>query len=155
MEAWRATRILATLETVIAASGIAAAVYCLLSGMPELALHIVTLSVVGAVGLVSFASDFIDIRNGAGHEAGFANLAFALAAITAFFLNWGVAAEAAIVLGFALYLVQTMLFLTWQVAASHDRRLWYRIGAYFLCSVMLLIFVVTGLQAAGLPPFGY
>jgi hypothetical protein len=155
MEARMAARILAIVETVIAAAGIAAAVYCLLNGMPELALHVVTLSVVGAVGLISFATDFIVHRNGTGHEAGFANLAFALVAITAFFLDWGVAAEAAIVLGYALYLVQVMLYLIWQVAAKHDRRLWYGVGASFLCSVMLLIFVVTALQSAGLPPFSY
>ena len=150
-----AARILVIIETVIAASGITAALYCLLNGMPELALHIVTLSVVGAVGLITFASDFIVNRSGSGPEAGIANLAFALAAITAFFLNWGVAADAVIVLGYALYLVGVMLVLIWQVAAKHDRRLWYRVGASFVCSVMLLIFVVTALQSAGLPPFSY
>ena len=150
-----AARILVIIETVIAASGIAAALYCLLNGNPELGLHIVTLSVVGAVGLINFASDFIVHQDGKGHAAGFANLAFALAAFIAYFLNWGVAAEAAIVLGYALYLVQDMLYLIWQAAAEHDRRLWYRVGASFLCSVMLLIFVVTALQSAGLPPFGY
>jgi hypothetical protein len=119
------------------------------------------------VGLISFASHVIFYKSdperlgwSSDHpafqfEVGFANLAFALAAFTAFFLNWGVAAEAAIVLGYALYLVQAMLLLIWRVVAEHNQRLWFNVASFYLSSVMMLIFVVAALQSAGLPPFSY
>jgi hypothetical protein len=119
------------------------------------------------VGLLSFASHVIFYKSDAERlgwssdhpafqvEVGFANLAFALAAFTTFFLNWGVAAEAAIVLGYALYLVQAMLLLIWRVAAEYNQRLWFNVASFFLYSVMMLIFVVAALQSAGLPPFSY
>ena len=162
-----ASKILAIVRIVIVAAGIAAAFYCVFGGNPELALHIVTLSMVGLVGLISFASHVIFYKSDAARlgwssdhpafqfEVGFANLAFALAAFTAFFLNWGVGAEAAIVLGYALYLVQAMLLFIWRVPAEHNQRLWFNVGSFFLSSVMMLIFVVTALLSAGLPPFSY
>ena len=167
MEVRIASKILAIVRIVTVTVGIAAAFYCLFGGNPELALHIVTLSTVGVVGLLSFASHVIFYKSDAERlgwssdhpafqvEVGFANLAFALAAFTAFFLNWGVATEAAIVLGYALYLVQAMLRFTCRVAAEHNQRLWLNLGTFFLYSVMLLIFMVAALQSADLPPFIY
>ena len=90
------------------------------------ALAVATPTAVGLVGLSAFLRHFVfhqsDARRLGWHsgspefqyEVGFANLAFALVAFLAYFGGWGVAAQAAVVLGFGLYLLQAALLHTWQ-----------------------------------------
>jgi len=158
-------RILAVGRIVVVTVGIAIAFYWLFGGNPAAALHVVTFTTVGLVGVISFASHVIFYKSDAERlgwtsdhpafqfEVGFANLAFALVAFMAFLGNWGEAAEAAIVLGYALYLLQGMLFFIWRVFNEKKPRLWFNVVSFFLFSGMMLVFVIAALGDAGLPPF--
>ena len=90
------------------------------------ALAVATPTAVGLIGLLAFLRHFIFHESDAKrlgwesgrpefqYEVGFANLAFALVAFWAYFGGWGVGAQAAVVLGFGLYLLQAALLHTWQ-----------------------------------------
>jgi Family of unknown function (DUF6790) len=90
------------------------------------ALAIATPTAVGLIGLSAFFRHFVFHESDAKrlgwesgrpefqYEVGFANLAFALVAFLSYFGGWGVAAQAAVVLGFGLYLLQAALLHTWQ-----------------------------------------
>jgi hypothetical protein len=90
------------------------------------ALAVATPTAVGLIGLLAFLRHFVFHESDAKrlgwesgrpefqYEVGFANLAFALVAFLAYFGGWGVVAQAAVVLGFGLYLLQAALLHTWQ-----------------------------------------
>jgi hypothetical protein len=90
------------------------------------ALAVATPTAVGLVGLLAFLRHFVFHESDAKHlgwesgrpefqyEVGFANLAFALVALLAYFGGWGIGAQAAVLLGFGLYLLQAALLHTWQ-----------------------------------------
>ena len=96
--------------------------------MPDAAsaLVVATPTAVGLIGLLAFFRHFVFHESDARrlgwesgrpefqYEVGFAHLAFALVAFLAYFGGWGVAARAAVVLGFGLYLLQAALLHTWQ-----------------------------------------
>lgn len=158
-------KILAILRIGVVTAGIALAFYWLFGGNPVYALNVVTLSTVGIVGLISFASHVIFYKSDAARlgwtadqpafqfEVGFANLAFALGAFAAYFWGWGVNAEVAIVLAYALYLLQGMILFIWRVFKEKKPQLWYNVVAFLLFGGMMLVFVVAALLDAGLPPF--
>ena len=90
------------------------------------ALAVATPTAVGLVGLLAFLRHFVFHESDAKrlgwesgrpefqYEVGFANLAFALVAFLAYFGGWGIGAQAAVLLGFGLYLLQAALLHTWQ-----------------------------------------
>src|SRR5215208_1529979 len=90
------------------------------------ALAVATPTAVGLIGLLAFLRHFVFHESDAKrlgwesgrpefqYEVGFANLAFASVAFLAYFGGWAVAAQAAVVLGFGLYLLQAALLHTWQ-----------------------------------------
>jgi hypothetical protein len=90
------------------------------------ALAVATPTAVGLVGLLAFLRHFVFHESDAKrlgwesgrpefqYEVGFANLAFALVALLAYFGGWGIGAQAAVLLGFGLYLLQAALLHTWQ-----------------------------------------
>lgn len=77
-----------------------------------------TLFTVGVVGLLSFVSHVLLHEGDAKligfssktpsfqYEVGFANLAFGIVAMLSYFQNWGIKANAALLLAYALYLLQ-------------------------------------------------
>ena len=90
------------------------------------ALAVATPTAVGLIGLLAFLRHFVFHESDAKrlgwesgrpefqYEVGFANLAFALVALLAYFGGWGIGAQAAVLLGFGLYLLQAALLHTWQ-----------------------------------------
>jgi hypothetical protein len=90
------------------------------------ALAVAKPTAVGLVGLLAFLRHFVFHESDAKrlgwesgrpefqYEVGFANLAFALVALLAYFGGWGIGAQAAVLLGFGLYLLQAALLHTWQ-----------------------------------------
>jgi hypothetical protein len=90
------------------------------------ALAVATPTAVGLIGLLAFLRHVVFHESDAKrlgwesgrpefqYEVGFANLAFASVAFLAYFGGWGVGAQAAVVLGFGLYLLQAALLHTWQ-----------------------------------------
>jgi hypothetical protein len=90
------------------------------------ALAVATPTAVGLIGLSAFLRHFVFHESDAKrlgwesgrpefqYEVGEAHLAFALVAFLAYFGGWGVGAQAAVVLGFGLYLLQAALLHTWQ-----------------------------------------
>src|ERR687897_3138860 len=97
-----------------------------ISRLPDAAsaLAVVTPTAVGLVGLLAFVRHFVFHESDAKrlgwesgkpefqYEVGFANLAFASVAFMAYFGGWGVGAQAAVVLGFGLHLLQAALLHT-------------------------------------------
>ena len=90
------------------------------------ALAVATPTAVGLIGLLAFLRHFVFHESDAKrlgwesgrpefqYEVGFANLAFALVALLAYFGGWGIGAQATVLLGFGLYLLQAALLHTWQ-----------------------------------------
>jgi hypothetical protein len=151
---------------VVGGIGIALGCYYLFGGNAPLALHIVSLTTVGIVGLLGFASHVLfgegnakrigwESVSGFQLEVGFANLALALVALLAFFGNWGVAADAALVLAFGLYFVQAGLLFLWQDATDKNKhgKNTLRIVMFFLLGGWMLIFAISGMAAARIVPF--
>jgi hypothetical protein len=97
------------------------------------ALEVVTPTAVGLVGLLTFVRHFLFHESDAKrlgwesnraefqYEVGFANLAFAVVALLAYFGGWAVAAQVAMVLGYGLYLLQAPLLHTWQSVYREGR----------------------------------
>ena len=89
-------------------------------------------------------------------EVGFANGAFALAGFLAVIFAWGVAALAAVVLCYAVYLLQAAVMHGWRYFSGRSRtpqRLWGSfIGLLAIC-VMVIVIVAMALGDAGIRPF--
>jgi hypothetical protein len=120
---------------------------------PDEAVYWVCLLSVGAVGVVAFLSHVVFARadarrlswpvGGFQYEVGFANLAFAIVAILAVTLEWGAAAQAAITIGFAIYLLQGgLLFLRRMLTEEHGIRFLRNVILFFLFGGMMLYFGV-------------
>jgi hypothetical protein len=118
---------------------------------PDKAIFWVCLLAVGAVGVIAFLSHVVFARadarrlrwpvGGFQYEVGFANLAFAIVAILAVTLEWGAAAQAAIVIGFAIYLLQGgLLFLKRMLTEDHGIRFLRNVVLFFLFGGMMLYF---------------
>jgi hypothetical protein len=118
---------------------------------PDKAILWVCLLAVGAVGVVAFLSHVVFARadarrlhwpvGGFQYEVGFANLAFAIVAILAVTLEWGAAAQAAIVIGFAIYLLQGgLLFVRRMLTEENGIRFLRNVILFFLFGGMMLYF---------------
>ena len=123
--------ILHILELIVGIFGVGVGI----SRLPDAssALAVVTPTAVGLVGLLAFVRHFLFHESDAKrlgwesnraefqYELGFANLAFALVALLAYFGGWAVAAQVAVVLGYGLYLLQAALLHTWQSVYGEGR----------------------------------
>lgn len=133
------------------------------------ALGTITLLTVGGVGVSSFLRHVVFARSDAARlgwsaesgsnfqlEVGFANLAFGATALWAYFGDWGTAAEAAITLGYGLYLGQAALLHMWDyihVGQHSVRRFVASVLTSFAISVGLIYVALNAADAAGFGPF--
>ncbi len=112
---------LSIVRNLIATVGIFFGFYLLFSGNQSLGVSLVAVLAVGIVGLIAFVSHVLLHREDAArlgwavpvpyfqYEVGFANLAFAVAALVAVLASFGPRAGAAVILGYAVYLLQAGL----------------------------------------------
>jgi hypothetical protein len=128
------------------------------------ALEVVTPTAVGLVGLLAFVRHFLLHQSDAKrlgwesnrpefqYEVGFANLAFALVALLAYFRGWAVAAQVAVVLGYGLYLLQAVLLHSWQSmhGGGRLRRLLQRALPALAFSLHMIYLAVEAMIQAGL-----
>ena len=148
-------------------AGVAVAFYYLGSDSKR-ALTAVTIAYV-AIGLISWVRHVLvwqeDSRrlDAAGQaspffqwETGFANGAFAIAGLLAVAFDWGVAAMAVAVLGYALYLLQAALLNGRRYFSGQSRtpaRLWGSFAANAALSIMVGVIAFIALSGAALRPF--
>ena len=87
------------------------------------------------------------------YEVGFANLAFALVEFLAYFGEWGVGAQVAVVLGYGLYLLQAALLHTWQSVRGEGglRRLLQSALPVLVFSLLMVYLAISGMIATGHP----
>jgi hypothetical protein len=89
-------------------------------------------------------------------EVGFANGAFGIAGLLAVVFDWGVGAMAAVVLGYAMYLLQAALLNGRRYFSGQSRtpaRLWGSFVANGVLAVMVVVIAFWALSEAGLGPF--
>jgi hypothetical protein len=89
-------------------------------------------------------------------EVGFANGAFAIAGLLAVVLDWGVGAMAAVVLGYAMYLLQAAFLNGRRYFSGQSRttaRLWGSFIGNSVLAVMVGVIAFWALSDAGLGPF--
>ena len=89
-------------------------------------------------------------------EVGFANGAFAIAGLLAVAFDWGVGAMAAVVLGYAMYLLQAALLNGRRYFSGQSRtaaRLWGSFIGNSALAVMVGVIAFWALSDAGLGPF--
>lgn len=138
---------------------------------PTEALEPVVIWVVGGLGVVSFVRHALlhrsdaarmgwDIgrRNNFQIEVGLANLAWGLVALASVAWDWGVAAQAALTLVLALYLLSAVVLHVISVLGGSESRsavaAWVSSGATLLIVVLLAYFAVRAARDAGISPFG-
>ncbi len=114
-------RSLAIVRNLVATVGIFLGFYFLFSGNPPLGVSLVAVLAVGVVGLIAFLSHVVLHREDAArlgwevgapyfqYEVGFANLAFAIAALIAVAASFGPRAGETVIIGYAVYLLQAGL----------------------------------------------
>lgn len=146
-------------------AGIAMGLYFLSSENAERALHFALPLVVGVVGILSMIRHSIFHASDAARsgvktepfymiELGFANGAMGILAMLAFFADWGVAAEAAITLVFALYLAMAFfLFLARAMAEGLDGGRILALCMWLLQVGFMFYFALAALSSAGVSPF--
>lgn len=129
------------------------------------ALGVVTPTAVGLVGLLAFVRHFVFHESDARrlgweltrpefqYEVGFANLAFALVEFLAYFGEWGVGAQVAVVLGYGLYLLQAALLHTWQSVRGEGglRRLLQSALPVLVFSLLMVYLAISGMITTGHP----
>jgi hypothetical protein len=158
--------IIAVIGWVLSGIGVFWAFFYFFGGDAAAALHVATLFDVGLVALTGFLRHAVFAESDAKRlgwegqkafqlEVGFANLAFALIALLAYFGGWGVAAETVAVLGFGIYLLQVALMVAINAAREHrSPAYWLRSPVLTgLMAVLLIFFAVAGAGTAHLPPF--
>ncbi|MDA3946849.1 MAG: hypothetical protein PF439_09245 [Helicobacteraceae bacterium] len=131
-----------------------------LSTSLQTALAVVTVTTVGIVGLLAFLRHVIFHRSDAKRlgwetdrpdwmfEVGFANLAFSFMAFIVVFATVGVKAQAVILLGYALYLLQAAVLHGFRYFTDAERspsRLWRSVLATLLYVGMMSFFAFYAL----------
>jgi hypothetical protein len=156
------------LTYIAGAVGVAVAFYELGSDS-KLALEVITIAYAVVMGLLSWVRHVLVWQEDAARldaddqptpffqwEVGFANGAFAIAGLLAVVLDWGVGAMAAVVLGYAMYLLQAALLNGRRYFSGQSRtaaRLWGSfVGNAALC-IMVAVIAFWALSDAGLGPF--
>lgn len=134
------------------------------------ALEPVVLWSVGALGVLSFVRHAVLHRSDAARmgwdlgrrnnfqiEVGMANLAWGFLAFGAVAWSWGVAAEAAITLVFALYLMQAFVLHVVSIVDRSEQRqggaAWGPAVATLVMASALAYFAIAALSEAGIKPF--
>lgn len=132
------------------------------------AIEIILLTCVAFNGSISFVSHVIyhksDARRlglesanpGFQFEVGFANLAVGLSALLSLVFHWGVAANIAIILCYALYLLQAIILHSYRFIKREKTDagyLWGSVVFAFLYVANMLFFAVAGLAQEHLGPF--
>jgi hypothetical protein len=161
-------RFLMILTYIAGGVGVAVAFYYLGGDRSKQALIAVTIAYV-VIGLVSWVRHVLVWRQDAKRlaeaaqatpffqwETGFANGAFAIAGLLAVALEWGVAAMAVAVLGYALYLLQAALLSGRRYFGGQSRtpaRLWGSFVANAALSIMVGVIAFIALRDAALRPF--
>lgn len=121
-----------------------------------------TLTAVGFVGVLSFVSHVflhaqdakqIGFRANAPSfqfEVGFANLAFGVVALISYFAQWGLRTNTALLLAYALYLLQAAILHAYTARASKKTRKanLTRAGLTFVFSGLMLYVAVQALRSA-------
>ena len=130
------------------------------------ALAVATPTAVGLAGLLAFFRHFVFHQSDARrlgwesgrpefqYEVGFANLAFALVALSAYFGGWPVGARVAVVLGYGLYLLQAALLHTWQSVRGKGglHRFLRSALPALVFSLCMIYLAIRGMITAGLTP---
>ena len=132
------------------------------------AIEIILLTCVAFNGIISFVSHVIfhksDARRlglesanpGFQFEVGFANLAMGLGALLSLVFHWGATANIAIILCYALYLLQAIILHLYRFIKrekSDVGYLWGSVVFAFLYVANMLFFAVAGLAQERLGPF--
>lgn len=133
------------------------------------ALDIITVLTVGGVGVSSFLRHVVFARGDAARlgwsaeggsnfqlEVGFANLAFGVTAIWAYFGEWGTGAEVAITFGYGVYLGQAGILHLWSFIRTGKRtvrRFIASVLATFAISIGLIYVALKAADVAGFGPF--
>jgi len=150
---------------VIGGIGIALGFYGLSKGGGPKALHYSILLTVGVPGLLSLLRHSVFHASDASRtdyqgepffmiELGFATGAIAVLAIFAFAGNWGVAAEAAITLAYALYLALALcLFFVRMKSKGLDGGRIFSMVMWLFVVVFMFYFAIAAAVAANLSPF--
>jgi hypothetical protein len=127
---------------------------------PQRSLAIVTVTTVGIVGVLGFVRHFIFHKQDAKRlewetdrpdwmwEVGFANLAFGFMGLVSVLAGWGTHAQAIVLLGFALYLLQAAMLHTYRYFTDEKRsaaRLWRAVVLTFVIAGMMAFFAVFAL----------
>lgn len=151
--------LISTISMIIGGIGIFFGFYTL-SNSPETSLNIVTLTAVGIVGALAFVRHVIFHKSDAKRlgweterpdwmfEVGFANLAFSITAFLAVFCHWGLKAQAAALIGYAIYLFQGALLHGYRHFTDDIKspaRLWRSFFASLLYVGMMTYFIIVSL----------
>ena len=126
----------------------------------EKSLAIVTVMTAGIEGVIGFVRHFLlykaDMKRLGWEtdrpdwvwEVGFANLGFGFMALLAVFADWGVKAQALVLLGYALYLFQAAMLHLYHYLTDETRspaRLWRAVMLTLLIVAMMTFFAVYAL----------
>jgi len=150
---------------IIGGAGIALGIYFLSSENVEKGLHYALPLMVGALGVLSMVRHSIFHVSDAARtgvktdpyymiELGLFQSALGILALLAFFADWGVAAEAAVTLAFALYLAMAFfLFLARARAGGLDGGKILALCMWVLQAGFMFFFAIAALASAGVSPF--
>lgn len=145
----------------IGSVGIFFGFYFLSEGDKPMALHIVTATTTGIVGILAFIRHVIFHKSDAIRlgwetdrpdwmfEVGFANLAFGVIGMLTAFAPWGMIPQSIVLLGYAIYLFQAAMLHTWRYFTDETKspaRLWRSSIGTFLFAVMMTFFALKGLE---------
>jgi hypothetical protein len=132
------------------------------------AIEIILLTCVAFNSIISFVSHVIFHKShakrlgmesanpGFQFEVGFANLAMGLGALFSLVFHWGVAANIAIIICYALYLLQTIMLHLCRIVKREKSDAGYLWGSVVFASLYvanMLFFAVAGLSQERLGPF--
>lgn len=161
--------IISVIRYCVIAAGIAIAYYLYFRWSDARpAVEIILLTCVAFNGIISFISHVIFHRADAKRlgmestnpgfqfEVGFANLAIGLSALLSFIFHWGVAANIAIILCFALYLLQAVILHLYRFIKREKTDAGYLWGSVVFTAIYIanmLFFAVAGLTQEHLGPF--
>lgn len=160
-------RLLMILTYVAGAVGIALAFFEI-GDDSKLALTYLTIAYAVVMGLLSWVRHVLAWKEDAARldvdqpapffqwEVGFANGAFAVAGLLAVVFDWGVGAMAAVVLGYAMYLLQAALLNGRRYFSGQSRtpaRLWGSLVGNGVLAIMVVVVAFWALSDAGLGPF--
>lgn len=141
----------------IGSIGIFFGFYYLSEGKTAMAIHLVTATTVGVVGILAFIRHVIFHKSDAKRlgweterpdwmfEVGFANLAFGVTGLLTAFSNWGSLPQGVVLLGYAIYLFQAAILHAYRYFTDEVKspvRLWRSSILTFLFVAMMVFFAL-------------